>query len=351
MKLKKEKIVNFIKNYILVETIIFVVLFLLISFLLYINDIMCRQWVYYLTGIVVYLSSIIGIAQIARKIESKNIKSLIICTLSILISLSLPIIIFLYIFGHQPEHVVEKEGKKYVVYVNAFLDVDATYYDYINFFFRGSKPIIRESYGNGAYDPFIEEYKDREPVTTYYYKYDNDGNRIYENINNETSTDNKVIEESDRPGDILMSWSFENNTSIAIRYAGSWSGRDILIFKKATDGGAYITQNPEGFNAHYGWKALFINSEIGFINDPGIPGNGENYGFYITTDSGKTFKKANLIHPDEIEEKNLLVDGVPYYENDVLKLKVYTLNRMKSPMYTYYEFYSVDNGLNWKIYK
>ena len=153
------------------------------------------------------------------------------------------------------------------------------------------------------------------------------------NINNEITTDNKEME-----------WMFENNIGISIKYHGSWSGRDIITFNKTTDGGkTYVTQNPEGFDVHYGWKALFINGDIGFINDSG---NRDYRGFYVTNDSGKTFIKANFIHSNEINEENLFVEGLPYYENGILKLKVYEL---KNPRNIYYEFYSEDNGLNWKI--
>ena len=152
-------------------------------------------------------------------------------------------------------------------------------------------------------------------------------------INNEITINNKKTE-----------WMFENNIGISIKYQGSWSGRDIITFNKTTDGGkTYVTQNPEGFDVHYGWEALFINGDIGFINDSG---NRDYRVFYVTNDSGKTFTKANFIHSNEINEENLFVDGLPYYENGILKLKVYEL---KNPKNIYYEFYSEDNGLNWKV--
>lgn len=180
MKFEKEKIVNCFKGSILLATIILTGLIWLISFLLEINDIAYRQWFYYLIVTIVYLGFIIGIAQIAHRVENKNIKSLIRCTLTIIISLSIPVILFWSVFGIKPEHIVKKDGKKYVVYVYAFKDVNAIYYDYINEFFRGSKRRISEDYGSGGYDPFTEEFKDYEPKTTYYYKYDSNGNRIYE---------------------------------------------------------------------------------------------------------------------------------------------------------------------------
>lgn len=97
---------------------------------------------------------------------------------------------------------------------------------------------------------------------------------------------------------------------------------------------------------------MFINEKIGFINDPGLAGTGgENKGFLVTTDGGKTFKDADIIHPDNIEEKNLLVKGVPYIEDEKLKVVIYTLNHSKIPERTYYEFTSNDNGITWEFYK
>lgn len=69
------------------------------------------------------------------------------------------------------------------------------------------------------------------------------------------------------------------------------------------------------------------------------------------TNVGKTVNEANIIHPDNIEEKNLLVKGVPYIEDGNLKVVIYTLNHSKSSERTYYEFVSNDNGVTWEFYK
>lgn len=174
-------------------------------------------------------------------------------------------------------------------------------------------------------------------------KYNQSTNTIIENGNNDTYY-------TTIPNEECISWTFDNNVGIKICNRGSWSGKDIITFEKTLDGGiTYKTQNPDGFDVHYDWEAIFINENVGFINDYGIPGNGDNYGLYVTKDSGKTLKKSNIIHPDNIEEKNLLVEGVPYYDNGILKLKVYTINHSKTPEKTYYDFYSQDEGENWRI--
>jgi len=68
-------------------------------------------------------------------------------------------VLFGWTFTYQPEHVVDKHGQKMVAYVNSFLDVNVTYYEYLNFFVCGYTVLGREWYGSGGYDPFM-----REPV-------------------------------------------------------------------------------------------------------------------------------------------------------------------------------------------
>ena len=164
--------------------------------------------------------------------------------------------------------------------------------------------------------------------------------------------DNYANTENYKQNKEVANWMFKDNSGVSIHTHGTWSGKEILTFEKTIDGGqTYIIQNPNGYDAHYGWKALFISSDIGFINDPGVPSDGENYGFYITTDGAKSFSKAKIICPNGMKEDSLYVDGVPYYKEGILKLKIYTVNDTINQEKIYYEFYSDDNGQNWKICK
>ena len=69
-----KKIISKIKNHIFLTTVIFTLLFLLISFILYKNNILFRQWVYYLSGLLIYVGLILGITQLIRKIKNKIAK-------------------------------------------------------------------------------------------------------------------------------------------------------------------------------------------------------------------------------------------------------------------------------------
>ncbi|HJJ04916.1 MAG TPA: hypothetical protein OIM45_03480 [Clostridiaceae bacterium] len=183
------------------------------------------------------------------------------------------------------------------------------------------------------------------------FKYNLNKNTVSDNtdIMESKDNDNYANTENYEQNKEVANWMFKDNSGISIHTHGAWSGKEILTFEKTIDGGqTYIIQNPNGYDAHYGWKALFISSDIGFINDPGVPGDENNYGFYITTDGGKTFNKSKIICPNGMQEDDLYVDGVPYYEEGILKLKIYTVNATINQEKVYYEFYSDDNGQNWK---
>lgn len=80
-----------------------------------------------------------------------------------------------FTFTYEPEHVIEKDGKLMVAYVDSFLDVNVNYYDYKNQFLRGSQLRIYESYGSGGYDPFE---RDKMPPVKQYIYYDENGEVI-----------------------------------------------------------------------------------------------------------------------------------------------------------------------------
>lgn len=86
--------------------------------------------------------------------------------------LSTPIIYFWGAFCYTPEHVIEKDGKKYVAYVNGFLRTYVYYYDYKNIFIVGNQKRIEEYYGKGGFDPIENKYGYEYNVesTTYYDK-------------------------------------------------------------------------------------------------------------------------------------------------------------------------------------
>lgn len=157
-----------------------------------------------------------------------------------------------------------------------------------------------------------------------------------------------------KSSDILYQKRINQDTIVRVVNLGTIiAQRSVVGIEKSTNGGkTFIRMSNSGVTIHNGAEFCFINENVGFINDFGLAGTGgDNKFFKVTTDGGKTFVDSNIVHPDSIEEKNLLVKGVPYIEDGKLKLEIYTLNHAKQPERTYYIFYSNDNGLNWTLEK
>ena len=82
------------------------------------------------------------------------------------------------VFGHRPEHVIEKNGQIMLARVDSFLQVEVRYYDHVNLLVRGSWTRIHEDYGNGGYDPFT---LDEMPEVRRYMYFDKNGEVIDSN--------------------------------------------------------------------------------------------------------------------------------------------------------------------------
>ena len=98
---------------------------------------------------------------------------------SLILMLSLLFAPFLYVFSHQPEHIVEKDGKKMVAYVDSYLQITIYYYDYKTPFIRGKQLKIMVDGGNGGSDPY--EDGGQGPHVYRYVYYDDDGNILDSN--------------------------------------------------------------------------------------------------------------------------------------------------------------------------
>lgn len=349
-----KKILCKLKEHILLDTIFYILFIIIVYFILKLFNMRYRNWIYYISYALIIIGTIAGIIQLYRRKGKTFKKSIIVLTFIVVLIILVfwKYILFVLALLYTPEHVVIKDDEKYVAHVHSWHDTTVEYYEYVNLFFMGNKKAMKEHYYNIGRDVLDKEIAGKyTPSKTIYYE--KNGKTIMENniinyIDKEDEGINTEQPETDNYNENVISWEFDNNIKVKIVNHGSWSGKDILTIEKSIDGGLnYEIQNASGFDAHYGWSAVFISPNIGFINDPGIPGNGENWGLYVTIDGGKTFELANIIHPVQIEEESLFVDGVPYYEDNELLLKIYTINHSKVPEKTYYEFYSNDNGKTW----
>ena len=123
-----------------------------------------------------------------------------------------------------------------------------------------------------------------------------------------------------------------------------------MSVQKTIDGGNTWTEQIEdsdGFiQIHNNSQFVFIDENIGFINDPGLAGtNGENRGLLVTTNGGKNFIDSNIVNENNIDG-DIFFEGVPYLENKTLKVKGYLI---KNSQKTEIILYSTDNGLTWKL--
>ena len=133
-----KKSLNKMKKSILFYTLTIIIIFVVSLPVLNLFNIQYRQWVYYfmiLLSITGLFASSIQIALKNNKIVKIIIGICIILTIIILISFW-KLFFVVFAFTYTPEHIVEKDEKKYVANVVAFLNVDVYYYDYINFFLK-----------------------------------------------------------------------------------------------------------------------------------------------------------------------------------------------------------------------
>lgn len=125
-----------------------------------------------------YLILIQGFISLHYKAINKFQKFMTIIISGIVLVIMLMYTAFAFAFSYNPEHIVEKDGKKMVAYVNSFLHVRVEYYDYLNSIVRRPQVKITEDYGRGGYDPFE---KDEMPSIKHYTYYDDNGKVIKSN--------------------------------------------------------------------------------------------------------------------------------------------------------------------------
>lgn len=115
-------------------------------------------------------------------------------------------------------------------------------------------------------------------------------------------------------------------------------------FERVTEGQVIVSLEP---------KFVFLNERLGFaVKKPNnTKDNGKYYGMYVTKDGGKTFNQSEIIY-DNSNVEILTIDGVPFYENDILKLPC-SIYQVKSDQSGYETvdlyFITDDDGLTWYL--
>lgn len=179
------------KSKILVLNIIILVCFLslynLIEWILNIYNLAFRHTVFYPYIAIMGVLSFLLILQIIRffycvakekkfKLLLRIISGIGTTVVSLLLAITLFFTPFTFAFWHQPEHVVEKDGKNMVAYVDSFMQITVYYYEYKNPLIRGKQLKIMVDGGSGGSDPY--ENGGEGPHIYRYEYYDDDGNTL-----------------------------------------------------------------------------------------------------------------------------------------------------------------------------
>lgn len=330
-----EKIKKYIPKIILLDTIIYTLIIVALYFILSSFKLMFREWIYIVSAVIIIGGLVAGIIQLLLKIKEKVLRKVLIGIVIILLLLSTPIIFFLGAFSYMPEHIVEKDGKKYIAYVNGFLRTYVYYYDYKNIFVVGNQKRIEEYYGKGGFDPIENKFRNKYNVeiTTYY---DKEGNIV--NTEN-TKYDNKM-QETTEINDIP-----ENITNnIEETYNGIITNIDSnsIVFEDKSKNKKY---------------SINVNSSLNFIN--GRTNEKVNYddikiGYYIDTYTYKKSKAISILSNIKGEElrkeliKNLTLEDSPYLTVSPIGTNIEIINSNKAILTITFEDlipdYNVDGG-------
>ena len=330
-----EKIKKYIPKIILLDTIIYTLIIVALYFILSSFKLMFREWIYIVSAVIIIGGFVAGIIQLLLKIKEKVLRNVLIGIVIILLLLSTPIIFFLGAFSYMPEHIVEKDGKKYIAYVNGFLRTYVYYYDYKNIFVVGNQKRIEEYYGKGGFDPIENKFGNKYDVeiTTYY---DEEGNIV--NTEN-TKYDNKMQETTeinDIPENITNNIEETYNGIITNMNSNS------IVFEDKSKNKKY---------------SINVNSSLNFIN--GRTNEKVNYddikiGDYIDTYTYKKSKAISILSNIKGEElrkeliKNLTLEDSPYLTVSPIGTNIEIINSNKAILTITFEDllpdYNVDGG-------
>ena len=188
-----KKIINFLKNNILLDSIIVLLIIIVLNYLFELFNLKLRQNIIYFSILMIIIGTIIGMIQL-YKTKGKIVKRIIISlsTLCIIFGIIFwQFIFFIVAFTYTPEHIVYKDGKKYVAQVYSWLDTTVRYYEYKNFFIMGSKQRIVENYYNIGIDVLADKNKERKPDNISYF--DEDGKIIKNNNSSENNISEDIL--------------------------------------------------------------------------------------------------------------------------------------------------------------
>lgn len=371
-----KKILNKIKDNILLYDLIFIGINILVNFLLYLINVRFRLCIILLIIVISILGFVIGIIQQIFKSSDNKRDAVIISIIGIIPFLALfllfmPFIGLFAIFSYKPEHVTNLDNKRYVAVVSSFLNVDVDYYDYYGFFLMGTKVKVHGYFGKGGFDPFTNPDVVRNAEYTYYdnkekikskrnetYIKDEDGNVVdkssYEidinKSNKYNDNENYVLPETE---EVLYEKKF-NKTILRFSKVDNTLGQNMLVhvLRSKDNGKNFYVMTENVIQVSNEAKFIFLNKNMGFAVSTGkIYLNNNRVGLYVTNDSGKTFTPANFKYQNENVDF-ISIEDMPYFDKDNLKIKC-SVYQIKSNGSGYEDktliFISKDNGLTWNL--
>ena len=331
-----EKIKKYIPKIILLDTILYMLIIVTLYFILSSFKLMFREWIYIVSAVIIIGGFVAGIIQLLLKIKKKILRNVLIGIVIILLLLSTPAIFFLGAFSYMPEHIVRKDGKKYVAYVNGFLRTYVSYYDYKNIFVVGNQKRIEEDYGKGGFDPIENKFGNKYDVemTTYYDEYGNVVSR--EN----TKSDNQIqgtTEINNIPENITNNIEEKNYNGIITNIDSN-----RIVFENKLDNKRY---------------SIDVNSSLNFINgrtNEKVYYDEMKIGYYIDAYTYKKSKAISILSNIKGEAlrkeliKNLTLEGSPYLTVSPIGTNIEIINSNKAILTITFEDllpdYNVDGG-------
>ena len=329
------KIKKYIPQIILLDTILYMLIIVTLYFILSSFKLMFREWIYIVSAVIIIGGFVAGIIQLLLKIKEKILRNVLIGIVIILLLLSTPAIFFLGAFSYMPEHIVRKDGKKYVAYVNGFLRTYVYYYDYKNIFVVGNQKRIEEDYGKGGFDPIEDKFGNKYDVETTTY-YDENGNVV---SRKNTKSDDQIqgtTEINNIPENITNNIEETYNGIITNMNSNS------IVFEDKSKNKKY---------------SINVNSSLNFIN--GRTNEKVNYddikiGDYIDTYTYKKSKAISILSNIKGEElrkeliKNLTLEDSPYLTVSPIGTNIEIINSNKAILTITFEDllpdYNVDGG-------
>ncbi len=331
-----EKIKKYIPKIILLDTILYTLIIVALYFILSSLKLMFREWIYIVSAVIIIGGLVAGIIQLLLKIKEKVLRNVLIGTVIILLLLSTPVIFFLGAFSYMPEHIVRKDGKKYVAYVNGFLRTYVYYYDYKNIFVVGNQKRIEEDYGKGGFDPIEDEFGNKydAEMTTYY---DENGNVV---SRENTKSDNQIqgtAEINNIPENITNKIEEKSYNGIITNIDSNG-----IVFENKLDNKRY---------------SIDINSSLNFINgrtNEKVYYDEMKIGYYIDTYTYKKSKAISILSNIKGEElkkeliKNLTLEDSPYLTVSPIGTNIEIINGNKAILTITFEDllpdYNVEGG-------